>query len=299
MVLSSSDGCGSGLLQSGSLQHPAGQDKEDDDGGVPVGRVKPSLLSPHGTCLRTPVSPHSSGTWSRFCHLNTAASSPLETQNHLDLKDRQPVRRSSSFTKLSTGSEKTPSWTPISPYSTGTQGSLDRGLLNSYRKKNQTSSLDLHLPWSLSRTCSSFLQTSPGSGPGFHYNHSSRSSAQSSPAKQSSLDLNHSTEPALMGRQVGGLGPDSPLGLSLDRESPIQAAVRTQMWLTEQMEHRPSVEPGLGETSRAEGCGPDGFSSWTQEPGLQQVSRTQQDDGESRNLNTYSSKVFTENSRRS
>lgn len=276
--MSSSDGGGPRRpLQSGSLQRLTGGDEDDDDGGVPVGLVKPSLLSPHGSRLRTPVSPHSSGPWSRFCPLNTAASCSLETQNQLDLKDHQPIRRSSSFTKLSTGSEKTPSWTPIGPYSSGTQGSLDRGLLNSYRKRNQTSNLDLYLPLSSSRTYSSFLQASPGSSPSFHYSHSTRSSAQSSPAKQSSLDLNHSAEPPLRGRQVCGPGLDSPLGLDFDRESPIQAAVRTQMWLTEQMEHRSNVDPGPGETSRPEGCGLDGFSSWSQEPGFQQVSRTQLD----------------------
>ncbi|XP_037541220.1 centrosomal protein of 85 kDa-like [Nematolebias whitei] len=250
------------------LQHHSSQ---DDDGGVPVGLVKPSLMSSQGSCLRSPASPHSSGYWSRFCSLGTAATSPMGAQSKLDIKDHQPIRRSSSFTKLSSGSDKSSSWTPSSHYNTGAQGSLDRGLLHGYRKKNQSSNMDLYLPLSSSMTCSSFLQKSPGSSPGYHYSHSSRSSAHSSPAKQNSLDLNHIAEPSLIGRQVCGLSLDSPMGQNFDRDSPIQAAVRTQMWLTEQMEHRANVEPGLGEITRTEGCGVDGFSSWHQEQGLHQA----------------------------
>ncbi|XP_017288246.1 centrosomal protein of 85 kDa-like isoform X2 [Kryptolebias marmoratus] len=249
-------------LQTASLHHHLSQD-DDEDGGIPIGLVKPSPSS-HRTCLRTPASPHSSGHW------NMAPIS-MGAQSSLDIKEHQPIRRSSSFTKLSSGSDKSSNWTSISNYSPGAQGSLDRGLLHSYRKKNQSSNMDLYLSLSSSMTSSSFLQKSPGSSPGYQFSHSSRSSAHSSPAKQNSLDLNHSTEPSLMGRQVCGISLDSPLGQNFDRDSPIQAAFRTQMWLTEQMEHRSNVEAGHGEVSRTEGCGVDGFSSWHQEPGLHQT----------------------------
>lgn len=73
---------------------------------------------------------------------------------------------------------------------------------------------------------------------------------------------------------------DSPLAHQTDRGSPIQTAVRTQMWLTEQMEYMPKVERGgkLGQINTATGtesCGADGLSPWQQghqqEPGLNQV----------------------------
>lgn len=72
---------------------------------------------------------------------------------------------------------------------------------------------------------------------------------------------------------------DSPLGHQADRGSPIQPAVRTQMWLTEQMEYKPKVEHGgeLGQISGTgtEGCGGEGPSPWQQghqqEMGLNQV----------------------------
>lgn len=85
------------------------------------------------------------------------------------------------------------------------------------------------------------------------------------------------------GGQVYGLSlpkqGDSPLGLQTDRGSPIQSGVRTQMWLTEQMEYRPKVECGgkLGQISGTgtEDCGGDGPLPWQQgrpqEQGLNQV----------------------------
>lgn len=51
-------------------------------------------------------------------------------------------------------------------------------------------------------------------------------------------------------------------------DTPIQPAVRTQMWLNEQMEYQPKLDPG---TEPGENGGVDAFSLLHQEPGLQQV----------------------------
>uniref|UniRef100_A0A3B5ADI6 Centrosomal protein 85, like n=1 Tax=Stegastes partitus TaxID=144197 RepID=A0A3B5ADI6_9TELE len=213
-------------------------------------------------------SPHSSGRWVR---------SPLAAPSCLDMKDQQPIRRWSSLTKLS--SDRRTSGLQSGPEG---QGSLDRGLLYGYRKG---SNVDLYLPLSSSFICSSFLQRSPGAGPGYRYDRSGRSpglepdrplsSALSSPVRHHNLDMNYGALPEAQvcqgGGQVSGLGV--PLPPPADRRSPIQPAVRTQMWLTEQMEYRPDVERGaeLG----TEVYGGDGLSPWQPglqpEPGLNQV----------------------------
>ncbi|XP_008294421.1 centrosomal protein of 85 kDa-like [Stegastes partitus] len=238
---------------------PLSQHHLDDD-GVPVLPVLPSPSSSPGARLRVPASPHSSGRWVR---------SPLAAPSCLDMKDQQPIRRWSSLTKLS--SDRRTSGLQSGPEG---QGSLDRGLLYGYRKG---SNVDLYLPLSSSFICSSFLQRSPGAGPGYRYDRSGRSpglepdrplsSALSSPVRHHNLDMNYGALPEAQvcqgGGQVSGLGV--PLPPPADRRSPIQPAVRTQMWLTEQMEYRPDVERGaeLG----TEVYGGDGLSPW--QPGLQ------------------------------
>lgn len=265
-----------------------------DDYGIPTVHVMPA---PSYTSFRTPASPSSTGRWSRSCQLLVPAVSPPGAPSCLDMKDHQPIRRWSSLTKLSSGADKSSTRTSGDQYNAGSQGSLDRGLLYGYRKKPLGSNMDLYLPLSSSFLCHNFVQRSPGAGPCYWYNHSKRStgletdlslsSAQSSPVKHSSLDLNYSALPeakvALGGGQVHGLSlpkqEDSPLGHQTDRCSPIQPAVRTQMWLTEQMEYRPRVERG-GKLSQisgtgTQGCGGDGLSLWQQghpqEPVLNQV----------------------------
>uniref|UniRef100_A0A8D3CZ75 Centrosomal protein of 85 kDa-like n=1 Tax=Scophthalmus maximus TaxID=52904 RepID=A0A8D3CZ75_SCOMX len=191
-----------------------------DDDGIPIVHVLPSPSSSSSTAVKNlPVS-----------HLGAPS--------YLDMKDHQPIRRWSSLTKLSSGTDKGSNSTSGYKYNPDSQGSLDRGL--------------------------------------------SLSSTLSSPVKHNSLDMSYGALPEAKlgpgGGQVYGLSlpkhGDSPLGHQPDRASPIQPAVRTQMWLTEQMEYRPKAEhqtcgPGI------EGCGGDGSLSWQQghqqEPGLNQV----------------------------
>ncbi|GAA6218537.1 centrosomal protein of 85 kDa-like isoform X1 [Lates japonicus] len=269
-------------------QHHMGQ----DDDIIPIVHVMPSPASSPNTSFRIPSSPSSTSHWSKSCQLLTPAMSHVGAPSCLEI-NHQPIRRWSSLTKLSSGADKS-STTSGYQYSPDSQGSLDRGLLYGYRKEPRGSNVDLYLPLSSSLLCHSLLQRSPGAGPCYRYNHSSRStgletglslsSALSSPVKHNSLDMSYSVLPeAKLGRgggQIYGLSlpkqVDSPLGHQTDRGSPIQPAVRTQMWLTEQMEYRPKAECGseFGQISCTgiEGCGGDGSSSWQQqEPGVNQM----------------------------
>ncbi|XP_044025584.1 centrosomal protein of 85 kDa-like isoform X2 [Siniperca chuatsi] len=274
-------------------QHHVGQDSD----GIPIVQVMPSPSSSLYSSVRMPASPSSTGRWSRSCQLLTPVMAPQGASSCLDMKDHQPIRRWSSLTKLSSGVDKSSTRTSGDQYNPDSQGSLDRGLLYGYRKEPLGSNVDLYLPLSSSLLCHSLLQRSPGAGPCYRYNHSSRSagletdlslsSALSSPVKHNSLDMNYSALPeaklARGGGQVYGLSlpkqADSPLGHQTDRGSPIQPEVRTQMWLTEQMEYKPKVEHGgkLGHISGTgtEGFGGDGPSPWQQghqqEPGLNQM----------------------------
>ncbi|XP_047184408.1 centrosomal protein of 85 kDa-like isoform X2 [Scophthalmus maximus] len=263
-----------------------------DDDGIPIVHVLPSPSSSSSTAVKKPPSPSSTGHWSRPSQLLRPAVSHLGAPSYLDMKDHQPIRRWSSLTKLSSGTDKGSNSTSGYKYNPDSQGSLDRGLLHAYRKEPLGTNVDLYLPLSSTMHCHSLLQRSPGAGPCYRYNHSTRSSALeiglslsstlSSPVKHNSLDMSYGALPEAKlgpgGGQVYGLSlpkhGDSPLGHQPDRASPIQPAVRTQMWLTEQMEYRPKAEhqtcgPGI------EGCGGDGSLSWQQghqqEPGLNQM----------------------------
>ncbi|XP_070705414.1 centrosomal protein of 85 kDa-like isoform X2 [Pempheris klunzingeri] len=266
-------------------QHHLGQ----DDDVIPVVHVVPS---PSCTTLRMPASPSGSGRWRTPGQLLTPAASPPGAPRCVDVKDRQPIRRWSSLTKLSSGADRSSARTSGSQYSAGSQGSLDRGLLYGYRNKPLGSNVDLYLPLSSSFHCHNLLQRSPGAGPCYRYSPSSRSaalesdlslsSALSSPVKHTSLDMGYSALPeaklARGGGQAYGSGfpkqGDSPLAHQADRGPPIQPAVRTQMWLTEQMEYRPKAERG-GKVGQVSGPGGEGPSLWQQgpqqEPGLNQM----------------------------
>ncbi|XP_034006469.1 centrosomal protein of 85 kDa-like isoform X1 [Trematomus bernacchii] len=269
-----------------TLQHLVSQ----DEGSVPLVHVMLSPSSSPYTGYSTPASTSSStGRWSRSCQLLTPAVTLPGVS--LDMKDHQPLRRCSSLTKLPSGADRSSSKTSGLQYNP--QGSLDRGLPHGYRKEPLGSNVDLYLPLSSSLLYHSLLQRSPGAGPCYRYNHSSRSSgleknrsvpsSPSSSVKRNSLDMNYSALPeskvARGGAQLYGLSLPKPADPALkdhqtDRGSPIQPAVRTQMWLAEQMEYRPKVEGGgqLGPIGAAgtEGCG-DGPSPCQQEPGLHQV----------------------------
>ncbi|KAK5853338.1 hypothetical protein PBY51_007132 [Eleginops maclovinus] len=267
-------------------QHHVGQ----DEGSVPLVHVMLSPSSSPYTGCSTPASTGSTtGRWSRSCQLLTPAVTPPGVC--LDMKDNQPLRRCSSLTKLPSGADRSSSRS--SGLQFNPQGSLDRGLLHGYRKEPLASKVDLYLPLSSSLLCHSLLQRSPGAGPCYRYNPSSRSSgleknrsmpsSPSSSVKLNSLDMNYSALPESKvarggGAQLYGLSlpkpADSLTDHQTDRGSPIQPAVRTQMWLTEQMEYRPKVEGGGPLTpigaAGSEGCG-EAPSSCPQEPGLHQV----------------------------
>ncbi|XP_029984796.1 centrosomal protein of 85 kDa-like [Sphaeramia orbicularis] len=209
--------------------------------------MRPAPSSLTSSSGRLPASPSSVG------HL-LGSSMSLGSENSLDMKDHQPIRRWSSLNKLSSGADKssTRAWTY--QYHPDSQGSLDRGLLQGRRRDPQGSSTDLYLPLSSSFLCNSLLQRSPGAGPCYRYNHNRKStgldthlsvsSGLVSPIKHNCLDMIHNgpLEARLLevGEQVYGLGfPKQPqLG------SPIQPEIRTKMWLTEQMEYSPKVDQG-------------------------------------------------------
>ncbi|XP_041662033.1 centrosomal protein of 85 kDa-like isoform X2 [Cheilinus undulatus] len=242
-----------------------------DDDGVPSVRVLPSPSS---------VSPCSSGRWSRSNQVLTPATSPLSTPSYLDMKEQRPIRKWSSLTKLSSSTDKSSARPSADSHKPDPRGSLDRGVLSGYRKEPRGSTVDLYLPLSSSSLSRTLLLRSPGAAPGYRYLHGSRStgletersisSTLTSPAKHSSLDMSYSAlAETKLSRGGGGayalslpMQGDSLLGHQADRSSPIQPAVRTQMWLTEQMEYRPK-EGGAG----AGDC----LSPWQQEAGLNQT----------------------------
>ncbi|XP_077443249.1 centrosomal protein of 85 kDa-like isoform X5 [Stigmatopora argus] len=244
---------------------------------ISVVHVKPSTSTSLYASPRIAASPGRTGHGNRSCQLNLPARSPLSAQTSDDMKDHQPIRRCSSLTKLPSGMDKNSSKTSVHSPSTDSHDSLDRGLFYSCRKEYNVLNRDLYLPVSSSLLSHSF-QRSPGSGPSYWNKHRSgfetdrsQSSTLSSPIKHNSLDMNYTSlaeaKRALVRDQVYSLSlsklADSPLSHPVDRESPIQPAVRTQMWLTEQMEYSLKAQHGeLGQVHGTETkvCGGDGQS---------------------------------------
>ncbi|XP_052390963.1 centrosomal protein of 85 kDa-like isoform X2 [Carassius gibelio] len=214
-------------------------------GPIPTAHVMPSPSSSKLSVPSAPTSPWSS------CQLPSPLDSPL------DMKDPRPVRRWSSLTRLTSQEKSTPPTRPS--YRMDPHGSLDRGVLYGYRQDPVYS--DGFLSESLHKlsTSSDFTKYDLGSSNTLGKTNSSCSS----PLKPSTLDLSYSALPEsktpTMGQAVPGQrGPT--LRHQAVGGSPIQPAVRTQMWLSEQMEYRP---------------GPEGCGSWQQEQ--QQRERTRQE----------------------
>ncbi|KAM4713301.1 centrosomal protein of 85 kDa-like isoform 2-T2 [Anableps anableps] len=260
-----------------------------EEGGIPSALAMSSPSSSPRILFKMPSSSRSPGHWNTSCHINKQATSPVEALGNIDMKVPQPIRRSSSFTKLSSGVDNSSTKTSSYCYSPGNEGSLDRGVLRGYRKKRRDSKINLYLPLSSTMIGNSFLQRSPGANPSCGYKHSNQStglktdlspsSAHSSPVKYSlSCFSLHETKDSGKNPQICGLHSsnwaDWPVAEHSDRGSPIQPAVRTQMWLTEQMEYRPKMEsgsePGQISAPVIEDCGVDGLSSY-QELGLNQM----------------------------
>ncbi|XP_019751819.1 centrosomal protein of 85 kDa-like [Hippocampus comes] len=276
------DSCSSTTPSSLRLLSRRHSSQEDGFGsGVPVVHVKPSASTSSCGSLRTTSSPTCTGRWANSCPLSPPTTSPLAAQTGVDMQDKQPIRRWSSLTKLSSGVEKNSRKASVQHHSPGSHGSLDRGLLSGFRKEPRALNRDLYLPLSSSLLSHSLLQRSPGAGPCYWSKPSSKSgletdlslsSTLSSPIKHSGLGTSCSslTEAKLPlgGGQVYGLSlsklADSPLGHPVDRDSPIQPAVRTQMWLTEQMEYSSKAEHagelGQGGGGEAKVCGGEGAS---------------------------------------
>ncbi|XP_047244611.1 centrosomal protein of 85 kDa-like isoform X3 [Girardinichthys multiradiatus] len=205
--------------------------KEED--GVPSA---PAMSSPSSSprILKTPSFLHSPDHWNRSLHINKPATSPVEALSSMDMNGHQPIRRSSSFTKLSSGAEKNSMKTSNYCYSPGSEGSLDRGVLHGYRKKSKYN-LNCYSP--------------------------------------------HEAESSGEGQQVYGLHSshwaDWPVPQSSDRGTPVQPAVRTQMWLTRQLGYQPKLEnrsePGQNIAPWTEDYGVDGLSPLHQESGPNQM----------------------------
>ncbi|XP_041716561.2 centrosomal protein of 85 kDa-like isoform X2 [Coregonus clupeaformis] len=208
-------------------------------GAIPTAHIMPSPSS--GSKLSTVPSPGVSP-WSS-CQLPSPLDSPL------DMKDPRPVRRWSSLTRLSAQEKTIPGGRAA--YRSDPHGSLDRGVLYGYRQ-DPLGPTDPYLS----------LLHSPGAEARYKYPLSTKTdshSACSSPLKPNTLDLTYSALPETKHPGVGLTVPSQrvlPLGHQTVGGSPIQPAVRTQMWLSEQMEYRP---PGPG----PELCG--GLSAWQQE----------------------------------
>ncbi|KAL0967400.1 hypothetical protein UPYG_G00251750 [Umbra pygmaea] len=206
-------------------------------GSIPTAHVMPSPSL--GSKLSTLPSPGGSP-W----------SSPIDSP--LDMKDPRPVRRWSSLTRLSGQEKSSPSGRGA--YRSDPHGSLDRGILYGYRQ-DPLGSADPYLSTGLHLR-------SPGAEARYKYPLSTKTdfhTACSSPLKPNTLDLNYSALPETNNPGAGLTVPSTrslPLGHQAVGGSPIQPAVRTQMWLSEQMEYRP---PGPG----AEMCG--GLLAWQQE----------------------------------
>ncbi|XP_043076328.1 centrosomal protein of 85 kDa-like isoform X2 [Puntigrus tetrazona] len=204
-------------------------------GPIPTAHVMPSPSSSKVSVPSAPTSPWSS------CQLPSPLDSPL------DMKDPRPVRRWSSLTRLTGQDKSSASGRPS--YRVDPHGSLDRGVLYGYRQDPLYS--DGFLSESLHKlsTNSDFAKYDLGSSNTL----GKTDSSCSSPLKPSTLDLTYSALPESKTPTIGLTGPGQR-GPTLRHQavggSPIQPAVRTQMWLSEQMEYRP---------------GPEGCGSWQQE----------------------------------
>uniref|UniRef100_A0A3B4GDR1 Centrosomal protein 85, like n=1 Tax=Pundamilia nyererei TaxID=303518 RepID=A0A3B4GDR1_9CICH len=240
------------------------------------------VSSSHKTTFKMPASSHSTNYsyWSSQQHV--PATSHLDPHSCLDTKDHQSIRRCSSLSNLSLGTDTCNTSTAGYRYNPNAQGSLDRVLQHRHRRVPQLSDVDLYLPLLSPTACNSLLQHSPGASTGYQYNNCRLStgleadmslfSPLSSPVKQY---MDYSIYQPISYNQM-----DSPLGHQTNRTSPVQLEARTQMWLTEHMEHRLKGKCGgeLGHNSDTgtEGCGGDEQSLWQQrhqcDPGLKQVS---------------------------
>ncbi|XP_054900472.1 centrosomal protein of 85 kDa-like isoform X2 [Poeciliopsis prolifica] len=282
------DSCSSATPLSSLLLSQHNLNQEED--GVPSALATSSASSSPRILLKMASPSHSPSCWNMSRNISKHATSSLEAPSSLDMKVHQPIRRSSSFTKLSSGVDKSSTKTSSYCYSPSAEGSLDRGVLHGYRKKRWDSNVNLYLPLSSTMNCSNILLRSPGAEPSYRYKQSNRStglntnlapsSSHSSPVKYSlSCSSFYESKDSGKGQQICGLHSSSwgdwPVAENPDTGIPIQPAVRTQMWLTEQMDYQPRLESGNepGQAS-SPGTEDDGINSLTlspQESGFNQM----------------------------
>ncbi|KAL4649124.1 centrosomal protein of 85 kDa-like isoform X4 [Arapaima gigas] len=216
-------------------------------------------LRPHG-CIPTAhvmPSPSSSRLDASSSGGSWSTSQPTTPINGpLDMKDPRPVRRWSSLTRLA-GSEKS-TMRGITSNRVETHGSLDRGLQYSSRLGSLQHGLET---FRLDDSLGSHT-VSPGAEPCYRYDPSGTlESRATSPLKPSTLDLTFSALPEsrtpVTPLHTTGQQRGKSLGHKAVGGSPIQPAVRTQMWLSEQMHTNP--------VDYRSGPDPCGGSPWLQE----------------------------------
>lgn len=200
--------------------------------------------------LSLPGSPCNSSSW-RSCRLGAV----------------EPMRRSSSLTRLSSGPDQNLSTTSGYRCGPDSHGSLDRRLLHGCRRDT-----DVYLPLSSSSfLSSSSMLRSPGADPFHRYRTSIKSRGLGSDLSLPS-PVKHRLEISCRASPEAELlhliSPDPPPGHQADRGSAVQPDLRTQIWLTEQMVAKAKLDPGgeLGQTgaTRTEDCG-NMLSPWQQE----------------------------------
>ncbi|KAM3602496.1 uncharacterized protein V6R79_005227 [Siganus canaliculatus] len=226
--------------------HPLTQKFEWDN--VPTDLVKPSF-SPD-LAFSVLAANSSTSYFGKSYQMMRSVMSPLSVAGCLDRKYDQPIRRSSSLNKLSSGTDKSFTKSHHDPLS---QESMDRKWLCEYRQGRLGSNPEICL-------------RSPGARPYYRFNHSSgsdgletglpRSSALTSPVKYLTLDNSHRALPeSKLDKRTKSSEVYSP-SLINHTESPQdlqttgtgsrpQSSVRTQMWLTEQVKCGPMGKHAL------------------------------------------------------
>ncbi|XP_069051691.1 centrosomal protein of 85 kDa-like isoform X1 [Lepisosteus oculatus] len=223
---------------------------------IPTAHVMPSTS---GSQLGTPLS---GSAWSTCLTLPTRRADPLDSP--LDMKDPRPPRRWSSLTRLSAADRHSPSSKGETQNLTG--GSVtDQAQLYSCQLDHSHRGME---PFTLEDP-QSHPKLLPISGPRCNkYANSNKADIPlPSPLKPSSLDLTYSALPeskAVAGQQASGQRC-LPLGHQAMGGSPIQPAVRTQMWLSEQMHSNPV------DYSRPAPQGLCAVAAWQQEQQLQRL----------------------------
>ncbi|XP_072296256.1 centrosomal protein of 85 kDa-like [Eucyclogobius newberryi] len=188
----------------------------------------------------------STAQWYKTCQRLTSAPSPNSSGSTTTAKNNQePLRKSSSLNKLSSWAVYDSARAYSGGKSGDSQGSLDRGLLRSYKKDTGANKTDFYLPLTPSLRCNSSLLRSPGSGPCHYYKLSRKSSESDRSLRRSTSAFSSPIKHNLF---TGFASPQELCGRSLSEQppfdQPLQPEVRTQMWLSEQLAYKPRCEVG-------------------------------------------------------